>query len=50
MALAAKNTSQDNTSLEKEIDVLVYKMYELSYDEVKIIDKIFVSVRMSMGK
>jgi len=32
---------QDTSSLEKEIDVLVYKLYELTYDEVKIIDKDF---------
>ncbi len=36
-----KNRNHDTTSLEKEIDVLVYKLYELTYDEVKIIDKDF---------
>jgi type I restriction-modification system DNA methylase subunit len=39
--LKKKKANQDTTSLEKEIDVLVYKLYELSYDEVKIIDKDF---------
>jgi adenine-specific DNA-methyltransferase len=39
--LKKKKANHDTTSLEKEIDVLVYKMYELSYDEVKIIDKDF---------
>jgi hypothetical protein len=27
--------------LEKEIDILVYKLYDLSYDEVKIIEPEF---------
>lgn len=39
--LKKKKANQDTTSLEKEIDVLVYKLYELTYDEVKIIDKDF---------
>lgn len=30
--------NSDTTALEKEIDVLVYKLYELTYDEVKIIE------------
>lgn len=39
--LFLKKKNQDTTSLEKEIDVMVYKLYELSYEEVKIIDKDF---------
>lgn len=39
--LSLKKQNQDTTSLEKEIDVMVYKLYELTYDEVKIIDKDF---------
>ena len=39
--LKKKKANHDTTSLEKEIDVLVCKLYELSYDEVKIIDKDF---------
>jgi hypothetical protein len=31
----------DTTALEKEIDRLVYKLYDLLYDEVKIIDPEF---------
>lgn len=31
----------DTTALEREVDVLVYKLYELTYDEVKIVDKGF---------
>ena len=36
-----KSQSTATTTLKKEIDVLVYKLYELTYDEVKIIDKDF---------
>jgi hypothetical protein len=36
-----KKKNQDTTSLEKELDVLVYHLYELTYDEVIIIDKDF---------
>ncbi len=32
---------KDTTSLEQEIDNLVYKLYELTYDEVKVIDPEF---------
>ena len=39
--LSAKFQNQDTTALEKEIDVLVYKLYELSYEEVLIIDPAF---------
>jgi len=39
--LKRKKSNQDTTALEREIDVLVYKLYELTYDEVKIIDKDF---------
>ena len=36
-----KSQSKSTIVLEKEIDVLVYRLYELSYNEVKIIDKDF---------
>ena len=36
-----KRARLDTTALEKEIDVLVYKLYELTYEEVKIVDKDF---------
>ena len=39
--LKKKKSNQDTTAIEKEIDVLVYKLYELDYEEVKIIDKDF---------
>lgn len=36
-----KKANQDTTAIEKEIDVLVYKFYELTYEEVKIVDNEF---------
>ena len=36
-----KDTETDTTSLEQEIDNLVYNLYELTYDEVKVIDPAF---------
>lgn len=39
--LKKKKANHDTTAIEKEIDVLVYKLYELSYDEVKIIEPAF---------
>jgi hypothetical protein len=39
--LSLKQHHQDTTALEREIDVLVFKLYELSYDEVKVIDADF---------
>jgi hypothetical protein len=39
--LVLKKQNQETTTLEREIDVLVYKLYELNYDEVKIIDPDF---------
>ena len=35
------NSKIDNMELENEIDMIVYKLYDLTYDEVKIIDKNF---------
>jgi len=39
--LTHKSEGKDTTALEQEIDNLVYKLYELSYDEVKVIDPEF---------
>lgn len=36
-----KKKNQPTTNIEKEVDVLVYKLYQLTFDEVKIIDKDF---------
>lgn len=48
--LSLKKKNQDTTALEREIDVLVYKLYELTYDEVKIIDKDFWLSEEEYGK
>jgi adenine-specific DNA-methyltransferase len=37
----AKHPSADTTALENRIDELVYKLYDLTYDEVKVIDPDF---------
>lgn len=39
--LINKAKKNDTTALEQEIDNLVYKLYELTYDEVKVIDPEF---------
>ena len=36
--IKSNNPNDDTTALEKEIDILVYKLYQLTYDEVKIIE------------
>jgi hypothetical protein len=36
-----KSEGKDTTALEQEIDNLVYRLYELTYDEVKVIDPQF---------
>ncbi len=48
--LFLKKKNQDTTSLEKEIDVLVYKLYELTFDEVQLIDKDFLLSEEEYGK
>ena len=39
--IVGKSQGKDTTALEQQIDNLVYKLYELSYDEVKVIDPDF---------
>lgn len=39
--IESKISSKDTTTLEQQIDNLVYKLYELTYQEVKIIDPEF---------
>ena len=39
--LALKLEGEDTKILEQQIDNLVYKLYELTYEEVKIIDPEF---------
>jgi adenine-specific DNA-methyltransferase len=39
--LSIKAQNKDTIALEKEIDIMVYKLYELTFEEVKIIDSDF---------
>ena len=39
--LIKKENDEDTAAEEREIDVMVYKLYELTYDEVKIVDPEF---------
>lgn len=39
--LILKSQGKDTTALEQQIDNMVYKLYELTYDEVKVIDPEF---------
>lgn len=34
-------TGEDTSALEQEIDHLVYKLYDLTYEEIKVIDPEF---------
>jgi len=44
-----KKAGKDTTDLENQIDVMVYKLYELTYNEVKIVDTEFDNVLESFG-
>ena len=39
--LKNKLQNLDTTALENEIDIMVYKLYELTYDEVLVVDPEF---------
>lgn len=39
LALKKKNPSSDVTTLEVQIDKFVYKLYELTDDEIKIVEE-----------
>ncbi|MDO9577144.1 MAG: TaqI-like C-terminal specificity domain-containing protein [Candidatus Cloacimonadales bacterium] len=39
--IAKKKAGEDTTIEEREIDIMVYKLYELTYEEVKIVDPDF---------
>jgi hypothetical protein len=43
--LKAKTANKDTTALEREIDDMVYKLYGLSYDEVKTIEPDYSSMK-----
>jgi len=35
------NPHSDTSSIEKELDILIYRLYDLTFDEVKVIDPDF---------
>jgi len=39
--IAKKERGEDTTAEEQQIDLMVYNLYELTYDEVKIVDPEF---------
>ena len=39
--LSNKKENGDTTDLENEIDIMVYKLYELTYDEVLLVEPAF---------
>jgi len=43
--LTKKEANEDTTKEERQIDLMVYKLYELSYEEVKVIDPEFALSR-----
>ena len=47
--LIDKKASKDTQKLEDKIDLMVYKLYELSYEEVKIVDAEFDKVLVEFG-
>ena len=44
------NRKTDTTLLERQIDELVYKLYDLTYEEVKVVDPGFWLSREDYGK
>ena len=40
LALKAKNSSADTSKIEKDIDNLIYKLYNLSPNDIKIIERV----------
>jgi len=48
--LSLRKKNDESTSLEKELDILVYHLYELTYEEVKIIDNDFWLSEEEYGK
>lgn len=45
LSIKNKNSDADTTSLEKQIDLMVYKLYDLTHEEVKIVDPEFAMSR-----
>jgi hypothetical protein len=49
LAAKAIDPKADTTTLEREIDNLVYRLYNLTYDEVKVIEPEFPLSRAEWG-
>ena len=47
--LQKKEQNEETTNLENQIDLMVYKLYELTYEEVKIVDAEFDKVLGEFG-
>jgi adenine-specific DNA-methyltransferase len=43
--LSLKYEGKDTTAIEQEIDNIIYKLYELTYEEVKVIDPEFSLIK-----
>ena len=41
MHVKQQNPAADTSDLERRIDLMVYKLYDLTYDDVKIVDPDF---------
>jgi hypothetical protein len=39
--LIKKDNDEDSTDLEIQIDLMIYRLYELIYEEVKVVDEEF---------
>ena len=47
--LQKKEQDEDTTTLENQIDLMVYKLYDLTYEEIKIVDAEFDKVLAEFG-
>jgi uncharacterized protein YuzE len=48
LAAKQKDPQTVTSALESQIDIMVYKLYGITYEEVKIVDPMFAVVRWSM--
>jgi len=47
--LQKKEQNEDTTNLENQIDLMVYKLYELTYEEIIIVDAEFDKILAEFG-
>ena len=50
MKCSKQSLEADTSALEKQIDVIVYKLYSLTFDEVKIVDPEFGMSKEEYGR